>query len=646
MCPILRLVAATLVAAVALVWPDALAAQPARTPLKGLSLDELMNVDITTVSRRPEPVAEAAAAVDVLTSEELRRSGITTLVEALRLATGLTVARADGRTWAVSTRGFTITPANKLLVLLDGRAVFSPLFAGVFWDVQDVMLDDVDRIEVIRGPGATLWGPNAVNGVINVVTKPAARTMDWQVTAGAGGEERLFANARYGDQIGGGHYRVYAKYVYLDANRVLGGDSARDPMRRGQLGGRIDWSLEPGSDLTVQGDAYVGAAGLFDRPDTDIAGGNVLARWRRQLSREAELQVQAYYDRAFISIPVLFEEDRHTADFDVQYRKAAGTRHLVLAGGGYRIARDSTRVPIEPGGPSAIGLRVVFDPPARSTSLVSGFVQDEIVLRPGRLFLTVGTRLDHNTYSGAEVQPTIRLRWRPDARSTMWGALSRAVRTPTRLDRDIRYIRPDDSLLLRGDVAFQSERLVAFELGYRLRPVHALSLDVAAYHHRYDRLRSQEPAPEAPDVIALGNGVRGTTSGLEVKADWRPVEWTRWQASWTLFDKDLSLRPGSADPTAGLTEGNDPPRTFGLRGSFNLGRGVELDGFLRHIGRLPRPEVPGYAELDLRAGWWITPDLELSLVGRNLLHDAHREFSTGRPVEFQRSVYTRLSVLF
>jgi iron complex outermembrane recepter protein len=639
-----------LLLAFVLAIPVTATAQPGRTPLKGLSLDELMNVDVTTASRRPEPISEAAAAVEVLTGEDLRRSGVTTLVEALRLAAGLVVARVNGRTWAVGTRGFTATAGNKLLVLVDGRTVFSPLFAGVFWEVHDVVLDDVDRIEVIRGPGATLWGPNAVNGVINVITKPAAATMDGRISAGAGNEERLFATARYGDELGRegrGHYRIYSKYVYLDANRTNTGEPARDPLRRGHVGGRVDWTFAPGSDFTLQGDAYLGAAGMIDRPDTDISGGNVLGRWRRRFSPAAELQVQGYYDRARIDIPLLFGETRGTWDLDVQYRRAAGTRHLLLAGGGYRLARDTTRVPVEPGGPAAIGLRAFFDPAARSTSLFSAFVQDDVTLAPERLFVTVGARVEHNAFTGGEVQPTVRLRWKPDARSTAWGAVSRAVRTPTRLDRDVRYLAPDDRLFLRGDEGFQSEALVAFEGGYRVRPWPTLSLDASLFHHRYDRLRSQEPGVE-PGVIVLQNELRASTTGLELEATWRPADWTRWQAHATLFDKTLELRPGSLDPTGGFAEGNDPRQTFGLRGAIDLGRGVELDGYLRALSRLPRPEVPGYAELDLRAGWWITPDIELSAVGRNLLHSSHPEFGAALPgrVEFERSVYARLTVLF
>jgi iron complex outermembrane recepter protein len=628
--------------------PGAVSAQGSREPLKGLSLDELMHLDVTTASRRPEPIANTAAAVDVLTGEDLRRSGVTTLVEALRLATGLFVARADGRTWAVGTRGFAITAGNKLLVLIDGRTVFSPLFAGVFWEVHDVVLEDVDRIEVVRGPGATLWGANAINGVINVITKPPAGTMDGRIVAGAGNEERLFASARWGDALGQrGHFRVYSKYVDLDANRIATGASARDPLRRGQAGGRVDWSFAPGSDLTVQGDAYLGAAGMFDRPDVDLSGGNLLARWRRQVSPLAELQVQGYYDRAHISIPALFEENRGTWDLDVQYRRAAGARHHLLAGGGYRLARDATGVPVVPGGPSVLGLRAVFEPPTRSTSLVSAFAQDDVTLQADRLFLTVGARLEHNTFTGVELQPTARLRWRPDGRSTVWGAVSRAVRTPTRLDRDVRYLQPDDAVFLRGDDGFVSEELVAFEGGYRVRLGQALSVDTAVYHHRYDRLRSQEPHIE-PGVIVLQNGLRGTTSGLELGVNWRPAEWTRWEGHWTVFGKHLARRPGSLDPTVGFAEGNDPGQTFGLRGAVDVGRGIELDGYLRAIGRLPRPSVPAYAELDLRVGWWLTSDLELSVIGRNLLSASHPEWGAELPrrTEFERSVYGRLSVLF
>ena len=324
-----------------------------------------MEVDVTSVSRRTEPISEAPAAVDVITGDQIRRSGVTTLAEVLRLATGLEVARVDGTTWAISARGFNGTASNKLLVLMDGRSVYTPLFSGVFWDVQDTFLADVDRIEVIRGPGATLWGANAVNGVINIITRPASRTQGGRIEVASGNQERGFAAIRYGDELGrSAHYRAYTKFNYQDAQLTQSGASAGDPLRRVQLGGRVDWTVSPKTQIAVIGDGNAGSMGRVDRPATDVHTANILARIRHETAPGAELQVQAYYDRTFRSTPGSFEEDRGTWDLDVQYRTPVNGRHMLLAGGGYRLSRDRTSVPPLPGGAS-VRPRSSYRHPAR-----------------------------------------------------------------------------------------------------------------------------------------------------------------------------------------------------------------------------------------------------------------------------------------
>jgi iron complex outermembrane receptor protein len=625
-----------------LAFAPARAGAQAVDPLKTLSIEELMEVDVTSVSRGREPFAQAAAAIDIITAEDIRRSGVTTLPEALRLATGLMVGRAHGGTWAVSARGFTTTTANKLLVLIDGRSVYTPLFSGVFWDVQDVSLEDIERIEVIRGPGATLWGANAVNGVINVITRPAARTLGGQVQAGAGNEERLFGTVRYGDEIGTLQYRAYGKYSYLDANVTGGGESARDRLGRLQTGGRLEWALSEATQVTLQGDGYAAAVGNYDRPDTDAWGWNLLARLERQFSPTSELQVQAYYDRTSRSIPSTFVEDRGTWDIEIQYRTRPSRRHALLVGGSYRLTRDTTGVPFDPG--LARGVYVTFDPPRRSSPLASAFAQDDITVVPGRLFVTVGARLEHNDFTGAELQPTFRARFVPRAKALLWGAVSRAVRTPTRLESDVRYFTPDDTMFLRGDPTFDSERVVAYELGYRVQPLTRVSVDVAAFRNEYDRLRSVRPGP--PAVIA--NGLRGHSTGLETEVQVQATPWMRWQGSWSWFTKDLELVPGEMDVNAGAGEGNDPEHQFGLRAALNLPRGVELDAGLRQVGALPRPIVPAYTELDFRIGWWVSADAEVSFIGRNLLNGSHPEFRGANPGgnNIERSVYGRLRLAF
>ena len=622
---------------------DRAAAQDAAA-LKRLTLEDLVDLDVTSVSRRSEPVSEAAAAIDVITGDEIRRSGITTLAGVLRLATGLSVARVDGTTWAISARGFTGTAANKLLVLIDGRSVYTPLFSGVFWDVQDTFLADVDRIEIIRGPGATLWGANAVNGVINVITRPASRTQGGRVELATGNQERGFAAVRYGDELGkSAHYRAYAKANYEDAQLTESGASAGDPLRRLQLGGRIDWSLSKKTHVALIGDGNVGGMGRVDQPTTDVHGGNFLARVNHQTASGADLQVQGYYDRTFRSIPGFFEEQRGTWDLDFQYRRKLQGRHMLLAGGGYRLTRDRTSVPPPSGGTTRSA--VVFVPASRQSPLYAAFVQDEFAVVPETLSLTVGARAEHNDFSGFEFQPTIRARWIPRPRTVAWGAVSRAVRTPARLDVDVRSVLPDGTVaLVGGGDAFTAESVVAYEAGYRVQPVPSLSIDIAAYHNEYDRLRSQEPGPP----IVLANGLRGRSNGLETQVTLHPVSWMRWQGAWTLFDKHLELRPGSADPTGGIAEGNDPRNQLSLRSTFNLPHRTEFEAFLRGVGALPAPVVPAYTELDVRAAWSVTDDLELAVVGRNLLHPSHPEFGAPGPlrVEIERSLYARARVSF
>ena len=639
--------AASLPALAALLVVFLMTPAPARAqqsdPLTTLSIEELLEIDVTSVSRGREPVASAPAAVDVVTGDEIRRAGVTTLPEALRLATGLMVAREDGSTWAISARGFTIPTANKLLVLIDGRSVYTPLFSGVFWDVQDVLLQDIDRIEVIRGPGATLWGANAVNGVINIITKPAARTTDWQVQLGAGPEERAFATARYGDAIGRrAHYRAYVKLNDFGPNLTASGVPAQDRVRRRQAGARLDWTPGEGSELTLQGDGYRGELGVFERPGSEVHGWNLVGRYSTRWADTTELQVQAYYDRTFRSIAGVFEEDRGTWDVDLQLRARRSPRHALLLGGGYRLTRDDTRVPPAPGaGPVTAAL---FEPPSRDLPLVSAFAQDEITIRPGRLFAVLGARLEHNAFAGFELQPTARIRFVPRERSLLWGAVSRAVRTPARLDADVRFVNAAGDLVLRGSDDMQAERVVAYEVGYRIQPVPRLSLDIAAFHNRYDRLRSVEPG--APSVLA--NGLRGYSNGLEAEVKLQATPWMRWEGSWTWFARHLERRAGSEDADGGSAEGNDPRHQAGVRATINLQRAVELDGFLRHVARLPAPVVPAYTELDVRAAWRPTADFEVAVVGRNLLHDRHPEFGPPTPdrVEIQRSVFARLQVSF
>jgi iron complex outermembrane receptor protein len=609
----------------------AAAADPAA--VKRLSLEQLMEIDVTSVSKRAEPLSAAAAAITVITAEDVRRSGATNLPEALRLATGLEVAQSDGRTWAISARGFNITSANKLLVVIDGRSVYTPLFSGVFWDVQDTFLPDVDRIEVIRGPGATLWGANAVNGVINIITKSARATSGGLAMAGGGRGERAFGGARYGGQTAGGiSYRAYGNYVYRDALERASGKSAEDPLRRGQGGFRLDWDRSKADAYTLQGDLYQGLSGEAIRTDTELSGGNVLGRFTRQLDGGGDLRLQAYFDQTHRRTPKFFEERRNTYDLDLQHHFNATPRQEVVWGVGYRVTSDEV-------GNSAA---VAFLPSHRTQTLVNVFAQDEITLRPERLHLTLGSKVEHNDYTGFEVQPSIRLAYTPSSHQTLWGAVSRAVRTPTRLDTDVRfYIGP--FVLLRGDTGFRSESVVAYELGWRLAPRRDLTFDVATFYNDYGRLRSEE-LTRGNLPIFLANKLKAETYGGEVSANYQMLPWWRWYAGYSYLHKRFSLEPGSTDATGGAAEGNDPDRQSWLRTSLDLPGRIELDAWLRHVDMLPAPNVPAYTELDLRLGFRWTARLDLSLAGRNLLHAHHPEFGSPGPTreEVPRSVFGRI----
>ncbi len=602
--------------------------------LKQLSIEQLMEIDVTSVSRRSERLSKAAAAVTVITGEDLRRSGITNLPDALRLSVATHVAQVDGHTWAISTRGFnsSFATADKLLVLIDGRSVYTPLFSGVFWDVQDVMLEDVDRIEVIRGPGATLWGANAVNGVINIITKSAKATQGGLVTAGTGSVTDL-ASVRWGGRLGEGtYYRAYGKYSSSDALDLATGGSAHDPLRRTQGGFRVDHEAG-GGGLTFQGDLYNGGYSEAVRSDdTNLDGGNLLARWSRNAAADSGMSLQVYFDRSHRRTPDFFEEHRDTVDVDFQHRLPWGQRHDVVWGLGYRVTRDEVT-----------NSRVVeFLPDHRTLDLASAFAQDEIALVPDRLRLTLGAKFEYTDWTGLETQPSVRAAWTPDDRHTLWAAVSRAVRTPTRLDEDVIFLLPNGDPLLSGNRDFKSEELLAYELGFRFQPTPDLLVDAAAFYDVYDHLRSFEPVAGTPAFV-FGNELAAEAWGIELRSSWQPAPWWRLHAGYVWFGKHLSLDPQSGDPTAGQTSGDDPRNRYSLRSAMDLPGGFELDGWLRYVGELPSPRVSAYTEADLRLGWR-SERLELSLVGQNLLHARHVEFAPNPLREaVQRSVLGRVT---
>lgn len=601
------------------------------TKLKKLSLEELLEVEITSVSKREERISEAPASIHVITEEDIRRSGAQSIPEALRLAPNLQVAQSDARQWAISSRGFNGDFANKLLVLMDGRALYTPLFSGVFWDAQDYLLPDLERIEVISGPGATLWGANAVNGVINIISKSARDTQGFLAEAGAGTEHRGFGGLRYGGKLAENvYYRVYGKYHDRDDTVLRSGASGADSWEMGQGGMRVDWDIDDDNTLTVQGDGYSAVADQVRPGDVKFSGGNVLGRWVHQFPDDARLQVQLYYDRTQRTIPGTASDHLDTYDTEAQYQFSLGERNAFVTGVGYRLLKDHVRN--SPG--------FGFLPSRLSRNVFNAFIQDEITLMEDRLKLTLGSKFEHNDYTGFEYQPSARLAWIA-GRHVVWGAVSRAVRTPSRIDR---HLFSAGTPPLFGGPDFDSEKLIAYEIGYRVRPHDKVFVNLAAYYNTYDEARSLQITPGA---IVIANGMEGNSFGTEAELTVQPIESWRVTAGYAWLRQDFNLKSGHVDSNETI----DPRQQFLLRSTFDLPKNFELDCALRYVDALHAPRggtVPSYMTLDLRLGWEATKNLEFALVGQNLLDDQHPEFGTSRASrrEIQRGFYGKVTWRF
>jgi iron complex outermembrane receptor protein len=601
-----------------------LAAAQAQTMMAGsladLSLEELSRITVTSVSRREESLAQAAASVYVITAEDIRRSGRTSLPEVLRLAPNLDVARADASQYAISARGFNGTLANKLLVLIDGRTVYTPLFSGTFWEAMDVMLEDVDRIEVISGPGSTLWGANAVNGVINVITRRASESQGTLASLQSGSSQDDAA-ARHGGAIAGGHYRVYGKTTRREHSAFGNGTPIRDNAEQVQSGFRADWG-SAANGFTLQGDAYEGQVFQQGR---EYAGLNLLGRWNRPLDGGG-LEVQAYYNRANRHHFGVFKEELDTLDLEAQHALAPRGVHRLMWGFGAR--RHEDRVQNSPA--------IVFTPASKTLSRNHVLVQDEIALRAD-LDLTLGAKLEYNNYTGNELLPTARLAWRPGQGRLLWSALTRAVRAPARIDRELfgpLSVRP-----LLGGPDFRSEVVKVAEVGWRAQATPRLSYSVTAFFNDYENLRTTTTGASGTVVT---NDRQGTAYGFEGWATWQVADRARLSAGFVNQRIDLETRAGSVTSAA---EGNDPEYWAKLRASFDLATDWELDAFLRHSAARPNPEVPNYTALDLRVGWRAARDVELSLAVQNLFDRRHPEWGpAANRAEFERGAFLKLRV--
>ena len=614
---------------------------------KRLSLSELMDLEVVSVSRRPEKLSATASAIQVITGDDIRRSGATSLPEALRLANNLNVAQKGSQGWAISARGFNTELGNKMLVMIDGRTVYSPLLSGVFWDVQDYVLADVERIEVVSGPGATLWGANAVNGVINIITKSAADTTGLYAETAVGTELENLTSLRYGAKLSPNvNLRVYGKFVERDGGVFADGSDAPTDWQSRRGGFRLDATPNPQNSLTFQGDVYDNDEGAVSGESTFASGGNVLGRWTHTCEDESEMVLQTYYDRANLSQYIQstlapggrFRDNLDTYDIDFLHRLSPGERHQIVWGLGYRRTHDV--VVNSPG--------LAFLPERLDQDLYSGFVQDEILLGAG-WSVTVGTKFSHNDYTGLEFEPSVRTQWEISPRHAVWVSVSRAVRMPSRIDHDLRA--PLAAPILDGGPGFEAENVIAYEAGYRARVGPRVLVSLAAFYNRYDDIRSVGPGPGAPAPLYVQNNVEGHTHGLELDSTCEITPEWRMRAGYALLVESIGVKSGRTDLNNGLSEVADPRNQFSLRSSWDLPRRLELDAGVRWVDELrvnsggAPASVPAYWEMDVRLAWRPVEDLEISLVGQNLLHDQHREYGAASPTreEIERSVYAKVA---
>jgi len=637
--------------------------------LGDLSIEQLMNESVTSVSKREQKSSQVAAALFVISQEDIRRSGALNIPDLLRMVPGLDVAQINANTWAISARGFNHQFADKLLVLIDGRAVYTPTVGGVNWDTQDVPLEDIERIEVIRGPGATVWGANAVNGVINVITKQAKDTQGVLLTAGGGTQDKALGTAQYGGKIAeDASYRVFTKY--LDHNDLpdLTGRLTNDGWHLLHGGFRVDGGLSGNDSMTAQGDIYSGSEGAmighiasFSPPENvivprlaDLSGGNILGRWNHVLANGPDTTVQVYFDRYIRLGPSTFET-RNTADFDFQQHQRLGSRQELVWGAGYRRSADQIGGTIDG----------AFVPADQTLDLFNAFVQDEITLAPERVFLTLGTKLEHKSISGFEIEPTIRVSWTPSARDTLWVAVAEAARTPDRNDTNGDFniaalTLPNGApgeLGIVGNPRQESEHLLATDFGYRVQAGSRVAVDLSMFYNRYRELRTLEPGapfletdpvPHFDLPLVYSNQMHGTTEGLELSAHFKVTD--RWTLSpgYALLHMNLRTEPGSLDTTSVADiEGSNPRHQAQLRSAVNLPHGLGWNTSLYFVDRLPAQQVPSYTRLDTQLIWRSTERLEWSVVGQNLLQNLHVEsndlVTSVNSTQVQRSVYAKFT---
>ena len=645
-------------------------------PLKKLTLEQLGNVKVTSVSKEPEQVWNTPAAIYVITEDDIRRSGAINIPEALRLAPGVEVARIDGNKWSIGIRGFGSRLARSVLVLIDGRTVYTTLLAGTYWEVQDLVLSDIDRIEVIRGPGGTIWGPNAVNGVINIITKNSRDTHGQLVSAGGGNVNQGFFNVRSGGGNGQGfNYRVYGKGFTRGPEFHADGKNF-DDWRAARTGFRMDWNGENQNGFMLEGDLYDERAGesvvatSYTPPFSQIldanarlSGGNITARWKKQLSYRSDMQLEAYYDRTNRREPN-FGDLRDTFDVDFLQRQKLPGRQRLSWGTGARFSH---------GNELEVVSGLTFDPPQVTDRLLTAFVQDELDLIPNRLSLIGGTKLLNTNFSDFEAEPSVRLLYTPSKKQTAWASFTRAVRTPADVERDfflsgfIGFAPGGLPFFARFNANrnFQPEKLKGYEAGYRRLIGSRVYVDVAAFFNQYNDLFSQEitgptflettPPPLGDNIAApphlllparFGNGLEGTTSGVEIAPEWKPASFWRLRGSYSFLAMHIEPKPGSLDIGTSLpTQNSSPGHQVYAQSSFDFPKNISLDVIYRYVSSLPAQGVKPYSTADVTWSWGISEHYRLTIAGQNLLRPHHAEFG-GDPtgiVEIRRGVYGKIA---
>ncbi len=636
-------------------------------------------MEVTSVSKKPGKLSDSAAAIFVITQEDIRRSTAANIPELLRMVPGLQVAQIDANKWAVTSRGLNGRFADKLLVLIDGRSIYTLLFSGVYWDVQNYPLEDVERIEVIRGPGGTLWGANAVNGVINIITKNSRDTQGGFLTGRVGDEEKIVTGLRYGGNIGkDAYYRFYLRgFTYDDSGDAVENSNfdANDKWSMAQGGLRLDWNMSSDDSIMLQGNLYQGDANdlvVDSSPlhrDVDISGGHVLGRWKHIFSDTSETTFQMYFDQTYRKTAIS-REVRNMSDFDFQHRFRLGDRHDFVCGLRYRYVTDDI-----------VGFREVTyandindKTDSRYDNLISTFVQDEITLIDDKLRLILGSKASYNDYSGLEFQPNLRLFWRPANRHSVWAAVSRSVRTPNRFEHDSLIDvatfptgpGTTGTIQVSGSHDYDSENLIAYEFGYRFQPTRHLSIDIATFYNVYDDLRTNDAATpftnplDATNTIiplVFDNNMDGETYGLEILTEWDVTDRWKLVAEYTYLEVQLDLDKSSTDigrdiPGLGIDdskEGRSPQNQGSLRSYLDIPYDLEFDTFLYYVDNLSTYDIPSYLRLDARLGWQPNESIEVSIGGKNLLDDQHPEFGRTNSVsstEVERSVYFKIDWRF